>query len=156
MSTHHLSWSSCAPPECRGGALAIGNFDGVHLGHRALIAQAVGTANTEGLQSIVLTWDKHPNVVVHPERVPQLLTTPERRMELLQERNPDQIVVLEFDHELSQWTAERFVEEVLVDKLAARHVIVGTNWRFGKGAAGNADLLVELGRLRKNLSVEWQ
>lgn len=133
------------PPE-QGSAITIGTFDGVHLGHRALIARAVGTAHDQGLQSVVLTWDKHPNVIVHPERVPALLTTPERRMELLEERNPDQIVVLEFDHELSQWPAERFVEEVLVEKLAARFVFVGTNWRFGKGAAGNADLLVELGR----------
>ena len=132
------------PPE--GSAITIGTFDGVHLGHRALIARAVATANELGCASVVLTWDKHPNVVVHPDRVPPLLATPERRIELLAERNPDQLVILQFDQELSQWTPERFVEEVLVAGLGARAVFVGENWRFGKGASGNADLLAELGK----------
>lgn len=134
-----------APPE-NGSAITIGTFDGVHLGHRALIARAVATANELGCVSVVLTWDKHPNVVVHPDRVPSLLATPERRIELLAARNADLLVTLQFDHELSQWSPERFVEEVLVAGLGARAVFVGANWRFGKGASGNADLLVQLGK----------
>ena len=129
----------------RGSAITIGTFDGVHLGHRALIARAVASAGELGCVSVVLTWDKHPNEVVHPERVPPLIATPERRIELLAERSPDLLVTLQFDHELSQWSPERFVEEVLVKGLAARTVFVGENWRFGKGATGTAQLLRELG-----------
>ena len=133
-------------PPTNGSAITIGTFDGVHLGHRALIARAVATANDLGCVSVVLTWDQHPNVVVHPDRVPPLLATPERRIELLADRNPDLLVTLQFDHELSQWSPERFVKEVLVAGLGARAVFVGANWRFGKGASGNAELLVDLGK----------
>lgn len=137
--------SNLTPPP-GGSAITIGTFDGVHLGHRALIARAVATAKDLGSSSVVLTWDKHPNEVVHPDRIPRLIATPERRNELLAERGPDVLALLQFDHELSQWSPERFVEEVLVKALGARAVFVGANWRFGKGASGNADLLVELGR----------
>ena len=133
-------------PPPNGSAITIGTFDGVHLGHRALIARAVATANELDCLSVVLTWDRHPNEVVHPERVPKLIATPERRIGLLAERNPDRLAILHFDHELSQWSPERFVEEVLVKALGARAVFVGENWRFGKGAAGTAQLLVDLGR----------
>ena len=133
------------PPE-GGSAITIGTFDGVHLGHRALIARAVATAHELGCASCVLTWDKHPNEVVHPEKVPPLIATPERRFELLADRRPDMIVTLQFDRELSQWPPERFVEEVLVKGLAAKAVFVGANWRFGKGATGNSELLQKLGR----------
>ena len=126
--------------------MTIGTFDGVHLGHRALIARAVGKSHELGCESVVLTWDKHPNEVVHPDRIPRLIATPERRNELLAERGPDMLAMLQFDHELSQWSPERFVEEVLVKGLGVRAVFVGENWRFGKGASGNAELLVALGR----------
>ena len=131
--------------EPRPRRVAVGTFDGVHLGHRALIARAVASATELGCVSVVLTWDKHPNEVVHPERVPPLIATPERRIELLADRSPDLLVTLQFDHELSQWSPERFVEEVLVKGLAARTVFVGENWRFGKAATGTAQLLRELG-----------
>ena len=132
-----------APPE--GSAITIGTFDGVHLGHKALLARAVGRAHDLDCLSVVLTWDKHPNEVVHPERVPPMIATPEHRNELLAERGPDLLVLLQFDHELSQWPPERFVEDVLVKGLSARAVFVGENWRFGKGASGNAALLQKLG-----------
>ena len=132
-------------PPLAGSAVTIGTFDGVHLGHRALIARAINEAASRDVSSAVLTWDRHPIATLRPEKMPALLCSPERKIELLCERGQDILAVLPFDEELSQWPAERFVEEVLVRGLAARAIVVGENWRFGKGAAGNVDLLREMG-----------
>ena len=132
------------PPE-RGTVISIGTFDGVHLGHRALIALAISEAQSRGCASAVLTWDRHPAATLRPDKMPPLLCSPERKVELLSERGQDVLAVLPFDDELSQWPAERFVEDVLVRGLSARAVVVGENWRFGKGAAGNVELLREMG-----------
>lgn len=132
------------PPE--GSSITIGTFDGVHLGHRALIARAIGAAAGEGLASAIITWDRHPNQTIRPERTPPLLTTPSRKIELLGERRPDILVTLAFDKALSQWSPERFAEDVLATGLAARRVFVGAGWRFGKGATGNAEVLADLGK----------
>ena len=134
-----------APP-AEGTALTIGTFDGVHLGHRSLIARAAAHARELGAQAGIVTWDRHPSVVLRPERVPPLLTTPERKMELLEQTGVDLVAVLPFTKELSQWPPERFVADVLVAGLGARHVSVGQRWRFGHKAAGTVELLAELGR----------
>lgn len=131
------------PPD--GTVVTIGTFDGVHLGHRALIARAVNEASDRGAASAVLSWDRHPAATLRPDKMPALLCSPERKVELLSERGQDILAVLPFDHDLSQWPAERFVEDVLVRGLGARAVVVGENWRFGKGAAGNVELLTEMG-----------
>ena len=132
------------PPE-RGSAISIGTFDGVHLGHRALIARSITEAQTRKCASGVVTWDRHPAATLRPEKMPPLLCTPERKIELLSERGQDILAVLPFDEELSQWPAERFVEDILVRGLSARAIVVGENWRFGKGAAGNVELLRTMG-----------
>ena len=131
------------PPD--GTVITIGTFDGVHLGHRALIARAINEAADRGASSAVVSWDRHPAATLRPEKMPALLCSPERKVELLSERGQDILAVLPFDEELSQWSAERFVEDVLVRGLGARAVVVGENWRFGKGAAGNVELLTEMG-----------
>jgi riboflavin kinase/FMN adenylyltransferase len=131
------------PPD--GSVITIGTFDGVHLGHRALIARAINEAADRGASSAVVSWDRHPAATLRPEKMPALLCSPERKVELLSERGQDILAVLPFDEELSQWSAERFVEDVLVKGLGARAVVVGENWRFGKGAAGNVQLLTEMG-----------
>lgn len=131
------------PPD--GAVITIGTFDGVHLGHRALIARTINEAADRGASSAVVSWDRHPAATLRPEKMPALLCSPERKVELLSERGQDILAVLPFDEELSQWSAERFVEDVLVKGLGARAVIVGENWRFGKGAAGNVQLLTEMG-----------
>jgi riboflavin kinase / FMN adenylyltransferase len=131
------------PPE--GSSITIGTFDGVHLGHRALIARAIGAGREQGLSSVIITWDRHPNQTIRPEKTPPLLTTPERKIELLEERGPDILVSLAFDKALSQWPPERFAEEVLARGLGARLVIVGTGWRFGHKAKGDSELLAALG-----------
>lgn len=131
------------PPD--GSVITIGTFDGVHLGHRSLISRAINEAADRGASSVVLSWDRHPAATLRPDKMPALLCSPERKVELLSERGQDVLAVLPFDEELSQWTAERFVEEVLVRGLGARAVVVGENWRFGKGAAGNVEMLTEMG-----------
>jgi len=132
-----------APPD--GSVVTIGTFDGVHLGHRALIARAISEAGARGAASAIVTWDRHPAATLRPEKMPPLLCSPERKIELLAERGADILAVLPFDEELSQWAAERFVEGVVVKGLAARLVVVGEDWRFGKGAVGDVALLTEMG-----------
>ena len=133
-------------PPPSGSSVTIGTFDGVHLGHRSLIARATAHAAELGATAAVITWDRHPSVVLRPERVPPLLTTPERKIELLEESGVDLVAVLSFTKEFSQWPPERFVADVLVTGLGARYVSVGKSWRFGHKAKGNVALLTELGR----------
>jgi riboflavin kinase/FMN adenylyltransferase len=128
-----------------GAAVTIGTFDGVHLGHRALIARTVTEADGRGLSSVAITWDRHPNVTLRPDRVPPLLTSPERKIELLSDTGIDLLVVLSFDTELSSWSPERFAANVLAAGLNAKSALVGTGWRFGHKAAGDVALLQKLG-----------
>lgn len=129
----------------RGSAVTIGTFDGVHLGHRALIARTIAEADARGLESVVLTWDRHPAMTLRPEAAPPMLSSPERKVELLRATGADVIAMLPFDVPLSQRTPESFVRDVLVKGLGARLVIVGAGWRFGKGRAGTVELLADLG-----------
>jgi riboflavin kinase / FMN adenylyltransferase len=126
-------------------AVAIGTFDGVHVGHRALIAQTVEQAARDGLVPAVLTWDRHPAATLRPDKLPPLLTTPERKVELIEDAGADLLVVLEFDETLSRWSPEHFVTHVLGAGINAAAVFVGHDWRFGHKAAGDATLLKQLG-----------
>jgi riboflavin kinase / FMN adenylyltransferase len=119
-------------------AVAIGTFDGVHRGHRAAIEAAVGA----GLRSTVVTFDPHPRRVLGYEV--GLLATLERRIELIRELGPDELLVLEFTLELSRREPEEFVREVL-GPLGARVVVAAEDFRFGKGRRGDVDLLRRLG-----------
>lgn len=134
-------------------AVTIGTFDGVHVGHRALITRTVEQASRLGVEAAALTWDRHPNQTLRPQRVPPLLTTPERKIELLRSSGVAFVAVLPFDEKLSHWPPERFVEDVLVARLHARAVVVGLGWRFGHKAAGDVALLSRLGR-EKGFEVE--
>ena len=129
-----------------GSAITIGTFDGVHLGHRALISLTVAEARARGLTPVVLTWDRHPAATLRPDKAPPMLSNPERKIELLRETGADLVAVLPFDVPLSQREPESFVQDVLVKGLGARLVLVGQGWRFGRGRAGTVDVLVELGR----------
>lgn len=128
-----------------GAAVTIGTFDGIHVGHRALIARTVERAGEGAGRAVGVTWDRHPMQTLRPDRVPPLLSSQHRKMELLRETDLDAVVVLAFDDELSSWAPERFVTDILVDGLGARHVVVGEGWRFGHKAAGDTDLLSKLG-----------
>lgn len=126
-------------------ALSIGNFDGVHAGHRRILRRVVEVARENGWKPSVLTFDPHPTRVVAPARSPKLITTPEQRCQLMEEEGIEQALILPFTAELAQLTPEQFVSEILVDVLGAKAVLVGDNFRFGHKQAGDTGLLREIG-----------
>ena len=123
-------------------------FDGVHRGHRALLDRVAAEAAARGVPAAAVTFDRHPLAVLRPGSEPPLLTTLDRKVELLGEAGMEVVLVLAFTRELSEVAAEAFAAEVLFDGLAARAVVVGENFRFGHKAAGDPALLAELGRPR--------
>lgn len=127
-------------------ALTIGNFDGLHEGHRDIMRQVVAVARVHHWKPSVLTFHPHPTTVVAPSRAPKLLTTPEERAALMAAEGIEQVLILPFDLEFSRTTAEQFVERIVAGKLGAKAVLVGDNFHFGKGQGGNTDGLRELGR----------
>ncbi len=130
----------------RGCVACIGVFDGVHRGHRALIDVARQRADEMGLPLVVITFDPHPMAVVGPRSAPSTLTTLEHRVALLLDAGADEVDVLTFDHELADMSPAEFVEDVLVDRLRVRSVVVGENFRFGHRASGTVETLREEGR----------
>ncbi len=128
-----------------GTVVTIGNFDGVHLGHLALVGRTVERARVTEGRSIAVTFDPHPAAVLRPDAVPPLLQSVEQRVAALEEHGIDEVVVVEFTAELAAQGPEEFVQELLVDRLGADVVIVGENFRFGKGAQGDIDVLRALG-----------
>lgn len=125
-----------------------GNQDGVHLGHRALLEAAKRTASAAvpALRVVSMTFDPHPMQFVAPERAPGLLTEPARRGELLRAFGADEVVFKRFDASFAALTPEQFVEQALVKELGARAVVVGEDFRFGSGRAGDVAALHELGK----------
>lgn len=132
------------PPE--GTVVTIGAYDGVHLGHRAVIGEVMARAAARGSRSAVVTFDRHPAQVIRPDSAPLLLTDLDQKLELLESTGVDYTLVIHFDEERSRETAEHFVESVLVGCLAACEVVVGEDFHFGHRRAGNVALLEEMGR----------
>jgi riboflavin kinase/FMN adenylyltransferase len=132
------------PPDARESAVALGVFDGVHLGHRAILAAAVAEARRHGLVALACTFDPHPLEVLQPARAPVPLTTLPDRLALIAETGVDAAVVVAFTREVAAVEPEAFVRDVLVERLKARDVVVGFNHRFGRGARGTAALLEAL------------
>ena len=128
-----------------GSVVSIGAYDGVHLGHRALIAEVNERAAQLGCASVVATFDRHPAMVVRPDSAPKLLTDLEQKLELLASTGIAYTLVVRFDEERANETAEDFVREVLVGCLKAQAVVVGHDFHFGHGRKGNVALLQELG-----------
>jgi riboflavin kinase / FMN adenylyltransferase len=126
--------------------VTIGAYDGVHLGHRALLRDLSERARAEGLSTVVVTFDKHPASVVRPESAPRQLTDLDQKLDLLAACGIDRTLVVPFDADRANETAEDFVKEVLVDTLEARLVVVGEDFHFGHGRKGNVALLTELGK----------
>jgi riboflavin kinase/FMN adenylyltransferase len=125
--------------------VTVGFFDGVHLGHRAVVARTVEAARERGARSVAVTFDRHPREILTPGQEPRLLTTVERKARLLEGTGIDVLVVLEFTESFSRVTAEDFVRDVLVGGLHAVHAVMGANFTFGHRAAGTVDRLPELG-----------
>ncbi|MCD6430241.1 MAG: bifunctional riboflavin kinase/FAD synthetase [Deltaproteobacteria bacterium] len=134
----------CFPPQSQ--VVAIGNFDGVHLGHRSLFALATARARELGLQAAALTFRPHPLKLLFPERRIFLITSYERKADLIASCGIDNLVIAPFDHQFADLTANDFVENVLVRHLGAAVVIVGDNYTFGRNREGSLSRLQELGR----------
>jgi riboflavin kinase/FMN adenylyltransferase len=136
--------AACPRPE-GGTVVTIGAYDGVHLGHRELIRQVNLMARDRGAASAVVTFDRHPAMVVRPESAPRLLSDLDQKLELLATTGVDYTLVIHFDEERSHESAEDFVTEVLVGCLATRAVVVGHDFHFGHGRKGNVPLLQAMG-----------
>ena len=119
----------------------IGVFDGVHRGHQLVLRHAVESARERDARVVVVTFHPHPTAILAPGHVPPMLTTLERRLALLREHGADDVEVLEFNRDLSLLSADEFVDEVLVGRLAAVQIVVGRNFRFGHRASGDVELL---------------
>jgi riboflavin kinase/FMN adenylyltransferase len=133
------------PEDWGPSVVTIGVFDGVHRGHQRILAGAAGPARELGLPLVVVTFDPHPSEVIPPGTHPSLLTSLRRRAQLLAESGADAVCVLQFTLEFSHLGPEEFVGAVLAERLHARLVVVGENFRFGHRAAGDLALLAELG-----------
>ena len=131
--------------------VTLGNFDGVHKGHQAVLSTVVqmardrGSAGPDGAHAVAVTFDPHPVAVLHPERAPQIITSPNQRLELLSRTGLDAVLVMEFTRELALWTPERFIVDVFVKALGASLVVVGEDTRFGVRNSGDVRTLRQLG-----------
>jgi riboflavin kinase/FMN adenylyltransferase len=134
------------PPDFGPSALTIGNFDGVHAGHRGILRRVRQIAEAQGLKASVLTFDPHPTKIVAPARTPKLMTVPEQRCRLVRHEGIQQVLILPFDAEVARLSPEEFVAQILVRKLEARAIVVGENFRFGHKKAGDTRLLEALGQ----------
>lgn len=126
-------------------SVAIGAFDGVHVGHREVIACARSWAAAHGVQAAVVTFEPHPLEILHPEKAPKVITPLPIKRELIAETGVDELIVLPFDSHLAALSAEQFCDRILARALTVRHVSVGKNFHFGHGAKGNYRLLMREG-----------
>ncbi|GAA2397374.1 bifunctional riboflavin kinase/FAD synthetase [Streptomyces glaucosporus] len=133
------------PEDWGRSVVTIGSYDGVHRGHQVIIGRTVERARELGVPAVVVTFDPHPSEVVRPGSHPPLLAPHHRRAELMAGLGVDAVLVLPFTEEFSRLSPAEFVVKVLVDKLHARTVVEGPNFRFGHRAAGTVETLAELG-----------
>ncbi len=137
---------TAVPAHLAGGALALGNFDGVHLGHQAVIRSAVCHAHQQGRPALVATFDPHPSVFFRPDTPPFALTTIAQKLTIMAGLGVDGAVVIPFDRALASLPAADFARVWLADRLQISHVVTGEDFHFGKGRDGHAADLVRFGR----------
>ena len=131
------------PDAVRGGVVALGNFDGVHRGHQAVIGKALALAKGWGVPAGVMTFEPHPRSVFSPDQPPFRLTPFRIKARLIEALSADFLLMQHFDKSFASHTAEDFIRQVLIEGLGARAVVVGHDFCFGKGRAGNVG---EIGR----------
>ncbi len=129
----------------RGCIATVGNFDGMHIGHQAIVRGVVERARELERPSTVITFHPHPLSVVAPDRVPKQILTLSQKEEILREMGVDALLVVPFSHEFSRWTAERFIQEFLIDALRVSEVRIGQDFCFGAGREGNLSMLAAAG-----------
>ncbi|MCA1804241.1 MAG: riboflavin biosynthesis protein RibF [Xanthomonadaceae bacterium] len=132
-------------PRHRGCAVTIGNFDGVHLGHQAVLGQLAERAAELGLPMVLITFEPQPQEFFSPATAPPRLTRLREKLEALRRYAVERVLVLRFDARLAALTADQFIQRVLVEGLDIRYLVVGDDFRFGQGRAGDFRLLQETG-----------
>lgn len=133
------------PDDLVASAVTLGNFDGVHRGHRAVLAELVTQARAAGVPSVAVTFEPHPLAVLRPDAAPPMVGTLSQRLELLHAVGLDAVLVMEFTRELAAWSPEHFVRRVFCGGLHAAVVVVGQDTRFGARNSGDVNTLRELG-----------
>jgi riboflavin kinase / FMN adenylyltransferase len=146
MAHFTLDWRETAPGVCRDGTATVGNFDGVHRGHAALVAELRTRAAELGVPAVALTFDPHPRDLLRPDLAVPPLTTPADRIRLLHEAGADHVLVLRTTSDLLHLTAKEFFTQVLQERLAVKALVEGKSFGFGRNREGNIDTLAELCR----------
>jgi riboflavin kinase/FMN adenylyltransferase len=143
-----LRWDGldAVPGNRPAAVVTVGVFDGVHRGHQAILRRALEDAAARDAETVVVTFDPHPDAVVRPDKAPLLLTDIDERLRLFAAFGVDATLVLPFNHEMSLWSPEDFARRVVVELLNAVRVVVGANFRFGHRAAGDVETLRQIGR----------
>ena len=131
-------------PRARGSVISIGNYDGVHVGHRELIRALKDQARAFSAPATVMTFEPYPQKYFRPDDPPTRLTTFREKLELLQDSGVDRVICLRFNQDLAETKADEFIERCLVERLDVRHLVVGKDFRFGRGRKGSVELLREL------------
>lgn len=140
--------TSGLPPDVTRTAVTVGSFDGVHRGHQDVLRQLVGRAKALGVHSLLITFDPHPLEVVNPAAAPRLLTVGDEKLEVLAESGVDFVAILPFTPALAAYSAERFVDEILLGRFRMHDLLMGHDHRFGHNRAGDAATMERLGRER--------
>ena len=141
------SWDEAKSSGIKGGAITVGNFDGVHMGHEQVLAETNGHASAADGPTIVVTFEPHPRAVLYPEEAPRRLCHVQERMQYLQAAGVDAVLLLEFTRELATWSAENFAN-TLHETFAFKHIHVGYDFAFGHDRKGHVDDLRRLGDAR--------
>jgi riboflavin kinase/FMN adenylyltransferase len=136
------------PPLPRGSTVTVGSFDGVHLGHQAVLREIARRAGEAGRASVLVTFEPHPLEVVNPQAAPPLLTTDSERREILAQLPLDYVLFLRFDRRLAELGPEEFVDRVLLERCRMRELVIGHDHGFGRGRSGDVDTLRRMGALR--------
>ena len=134
------------PPLSGGSTVTVGSFDGVHLGHQAVLREIAARAGAAGRASVLVTFEPHPLEVVNPQAAPPLLTTGPERREMLAQTPLDYALFLRFDRQLAGYSPEEFVTRVLLDRCGTRELVIGHDHGFGRGRSGDVETLRRLGR----------
>jgi len=135
-----------APFQNDGLVVAIGNFDGVHFGHRQLLKATIEKAALLQTKSMALTFDPHPARLFKPSQAPKMLISQEQKAELIHEMGLDILLFIKFNHEFAGLAPEDFVKEILQRRIRPKAVLVGFNFTFGRHGSGNTDILIEMGK----------
>ena len=144
MDAHHIQGLDKLPSEVRSCVLTIGNFDGVHVGHRHILSTARALADAKGTAAVALTFDPPPGLVIRPQDTPERISPAELRVELLREAGADWVVTARTDMALLRLSPEAFVRQIICEKFAPRHVVEGEDFSFGAGRTGTVEVLRQL------------